>query len=64
MVAQKRIAPEVAREVFLTFNLIQLNVQMQNVIGVQQQMDVMAALCDECGCGCSSSSSNTFDNVF
>ena len=64
LVAQKRIAPEVAREVFFTFNLIQLNVQMQNVIGTQQQMDVMAALCDECGCGCSNSSTNTHDNVF
>lgn len=63
MLGNKRIAPAVASEVFLTWNMIIWNVRLQNVTGTQRQMEIMSALCDQCGCGCSTTTINSADNV-
>lgn len=67
MLGQRQVAPEVAAEVFLTWDMIISNVRLQNVAGVQRQMEVMDVLCDQCGCGCGCSSdttTNSSNNVF
>jgi hypothetical protein len=48
--ANKKIPIEKAQEVFITYDLIYLNVGLQKVTEVEQQIEAMKALCKECGC--------------
>jgi hypothetical protein len=48
--AKKQITTEKAQEVFITYDLIFLNVGLQKVMEVEQQIQAMKVLCGECGC--------------
>lgn len=48
--ANKQITPATAQQIFLTYDLIYLNVGLQNVTSVQTQIEAMDLLCSECGC--------------
>lgn len=48
--AKGQITSAKAQEIFLTYDLIYLNVGLQNVTSVQTQMEAMELLCNECGC--------------
>lgn len=48
--ANRTLTRERAAEIFLTFDLIFLNVGLGNVSGVQEQIEAMDQLCNDCGC--------------
>jgi hypothetical protein len=48
--AKRLIPSQKAQEVFLTYDLIYLNVGLRKVTEVEQQIEAMQALCSECGC--------------
>jgi hypothetical protein len=48
--ANRQITPATAQQIFLTYDLIYLNVGLQNVTSVQTQIEAMDQLCSECGC--------------
>ncbi len=48
--AKGQITSAKAQEIFLTYDLIYLNVGLQNVTSVQTQIEAMELLCNECGC--------------
>lgn len=48
--AKGLLTPSKAQEIFLTYELIFLNVGLQNVTSVQTQIEAMQQLCDDCGC--------------
>jgi hypothetical protein len=48
--ANNQITSSNAQQIFLTYDLIYLNVGLQNVTSVQTQIETMELLCNECGC--------------
>jgi uncharacterized membrane protein len=48
--AKGQITKAKAQEIFLTYDLIFLNVGLQKVTEVEKQIEAMDLLCDECGC--------------